>query len=239
MQRSQKPSPYRLKQRLINANKNSGYIAAPNFSDMEYNRIVAVTGLPGLFEVLSSKADGAIVRSLEDGSTKFVSSRVHNLSHLESIEIYTVRENVSLADVFTAMKGSSEALPDVKDNKALKGYFEKVYPDLDFDRVYTSDMKKMVKWYEVVDKQNIDFTAKEQPAEEEDAEVEDTVENEAPAKKKTASKKAAATTEEGDGEDKKAPAKKTAAKKTAKAETDGDAATEEKPKRTRKKKEEE
>src|SRR5215217_3657672 len=109
---------------------------------MEYNRIVAVTGLPGLFEVVSSKTDGAIVRSLEDKSTKFVSSRIHNLSHLESIEVYTVNDNVTLADVFSAMKNSKEKLPDVKDNKALKGYFEKSFPDLDFERVYPSDMKK-------------------------------------------------------------------------------------------------
>ena len=90
---------------------------------MEYNRIVAVTGLSGLFEIVSSKNDGALVRSLDDKSTKFVSSRVHNLSHLESIEVYTVRDNVNLADVFNAMKDSKEALPDAKDNKALKAYF--------------------------------------------------------------------------------------------------------------------
>ncbi|MBD0333652.1 MAG: DUF5606 domain-containing protein, partial [Chitinophagaceae bacterium] len=56
---------------------------------MEYNKIVAVTGLPGLYELLSSKSDGAIVRSLDDKSTKFVAARTHNLSHLESIEAYT------------------------------------------------------------------------------------------------------------------------------------------------------
>ena len=129
---------------------------------MEYSRIVAVTGMPGLYEILSSKSDGAIVRSLEDGSTKFVSSRVHNLSHLESIEIYTTGENVSLSEIFAAMKGSSEALPDPKDNKSLKGYFETVYPDMDLDRVYASDMKKMVNWFSVLQKHNIDFTQKEE-----------------------------------------------------------------------------
>jgi hypothetical protein len=134
---------------------------------MEYSRIVAVTGLPGLYEILSSKSDGAIVRSLEDGSTKFISSRVHNLSHLESIEIYTTGDNVSLSDIFNAMKNSSDALPDTKDNKALKSYFEKTYPDIDFDRVYTSDMKKMVNWYNVLEKHNIDFTQKEESEEEE------------------------------------------------------------------------
>jgi hypothetical protein len=75
---------------------------------MEYAKIVAVTGLPGLFELVSSKSDGAIVRSLDDKSTKFVSSRIHNFSHLESIEVYTVRDNVNLVDIFTAMDQSSE-----------------------------------------------------------------------------------------------------------------------------------
>jgi hypothetical protein len=122
---------------------------------MEYRRIVAVTGLPGLFEIVSSKTDGAIVRSLEDKSTKFVSSRIHNLSHLESIEVYTVRDNVNLIEIFNGMKASKEPLPDGKDNKLLKAYFEKVYPDLDFERVYPSDLKKMVKWYEVLTKKNV------------------------------------------------------------------------------------
>src|SRR4030095_385220 len=103
---------------------------------MEYAKIVAVTGLPGLFELLSSKTDGAIVRSLEDKSTKFVSSRIHNFSHLESIEVFTVRENVNLADIFHAMEKDGVKVPDGKDNAALKKYFEKVYPDLDFERVY-------------------------------------------------------------------------------------------------------
>lgn len=130
---------------------------------MEYSRIVAVTGLPGLYEILSSKNDGAIVRSLEDASTKFISSRVHNLSHLESIEIYTTGENVSLSDIFAAMKGSSEALPNTKDNKALKAYFEKAYPELDFDRVYASDMKKMVKWFNILKANQVELKLNEEP----------------------------------------------------------------------------
>jgi|SRR4051794_36795377 hypothetical protein len=197
---------------------------------MDYNRIVAVTGMPGLYEVISSKSDGAVVRSLEDKSTKFVSSRIHNLSHLESIEVYTVRENVTLADVFSAMKGSKTKLPDVKDNKALKSYFENVFPDLDFDRVYSSDQKKMVKWFEVLNENNVDFTVKppeeaEEVAVEEDEEeapVEVEAEEKQPkAKAKTASKSATAKSASA-----KAPAKKAAAKKKS----------EEKPKKAAKKK---
>jgi hypothetical protein len=124
---------------------------------MEYNKLVAVTGLSGLFELISSKADGGVVRSLEDGTSKFVSNRVHQFSHLESIEIYTTGDNVNLVDVLSAMKANSEKLPDVNDAKAIKAYFQKVYPAMDFERVYASDMKKMIKWIDVLEKNNIEI----------------------------------------------------------------------------------
>jgi hypothetical protein len=117
---------------------------------MDYNRIISVTGLGGLYELLSSKTDGAIVKSLEDKSTRFVSSRMHNFSHLESIEVYTQRENVNLVDVFNAMEGSEERLPSEKDPAEITAYFQKVYPEMDFERVYASDMKKMVKWFRIL-----------------------------------------------------------------------------------------
>src|SRR5687768_4851551 len=137
---------------------------------MEYEKIISVTGLPGLYELVSSKSDGAIVRSLDDKSTKFVSSRVHNFSHLESIEVYTSRDNVNLVEVFTAMDSNGAKLPDEKDNSALKKYFETVYPELDFERVYTSDMKKMVKWFSVLKANNIEIKLREQEEEEEQPE---------------------------------------------------------------------
>ena len=127
---------------------------------MDYNKIVSVTGMPGLFEMISSKSDGAVVRSLDDSTTKFVSTRLHNFSHLESIEVYTTKDNNNLSDVFVAMKESKEEIPDAKtDAKALKSYFEKVFPNLDFDRVYTSDMKKMVKWFNILAKNNVEIHA--------------------------------------------------------------------------------
>ena len=71
---------------------------------MHYNKIISISGLGGLYELISSKADGAVVRSLEDNSTKFISSRLHNFSHLESIEVFTVKDNTNLAELFTAIK---------------------------------------------------------------------------------------------------------------------------------------
>lgn len=126
---------------------------------MNYSKIISITGLGGLYELVSSKSDGAVVRSLEDNTSKFVSSRMHNFSHLESIEVYTTRENIMLADVFKVMKESSEQMPtDKADGKELKNYFQKVLPDLDFDRVYASDMKKMIRWFGIITKNEIDFT---------------------------------------------------------------------------------
>ena len=146
---------------------------------MEYNKLVAVTGLSGLFELVSSKADGGIVRSLEDKTTKFVSNRIHSFSHLESIEIFTTGENVNLSEIFLAMKNNSESLPDANNANAIKSYFQKVYPNMDFERVYGSDMKKMIKWFEILKKNNIDIKLS-------DNTEEDTV-NEAVSEKKTAS----------------------------------------------------
>jgi hypothetical protein len=176
--------------------------------NMEYSKIIAVTGLPGLFELISSKSDGGIVRSLDDKSTKFVSSRVHQFSHLESIEVYTTRHNVNLVDVLKAMESSKEKLPDDKDAAALKSYFEKVYPELDFDRVYASDLKKMVKWYAVLSKNEVEIKLSE-PAEEavEEPAVEE--KEEKPAKKEAPAKAEKKVTEE------KKPARKAAETKTA------------------------
>ena len=195
---------------------------------MEYGKIIAVTGMPGLYELVTSKSDGAIVRSLDDQTTKFVSSRIHNFSHLETIEVYTIRENVNLIEIFKTMDEKSTKLPDTKDGNALRKYFDEVYPDIDFERVYSSDLKKMVKWYEVLKGNNVELKLsdrinllkehEESASEEEEisSDTEETVEVAPPAKKtakaETKTKKAAkkASTKE------EAAPKKKAAKKAAK-----------------------
>ncbi len=176
---------------------------------MEYSKLVAVTGLPGLYELINSKNDGAIVRSLDDNSTKFASSRIHNFSHLESIEVYTTGENVNLVEIFYGMEKASGSLPDTKDNAAVRKYFEKAYPELDFERVYPSDLKKMVKWFEVLKKNKIEIKLSEPPVEEEE-EVE-----EAPAKKVAEKPKKEAAKKEVKAEKEEKPAKKAAKKETA------------------------
>jgi hypothetical protein len=179
-----------------------------NKINMEYSKIIAVTGLPGLYELLNSKSDGAIVRSLEDKSSKFVSNRIHNFSHLESIEVFTTRENTNLVDVLKAMDSSKEKLPDEKDNAALKNYFKKVYPELDFDRVYSSDLKKMVKWFSVLKANNVEIKLTEETVEEPAPVVKEKVKKETPA----------AEAEKPAAKPKKAAAKKTESQKETKKE---------------------
>ncbi len=208
---------------------------------MEYGKIIAVTGLPGLFELLSSKNDGAIVRSLEDKSTKFVSSRIHNFSHLETIEVFTVRDNVNLVDIFHAMEKDGGSVPDDKDAAGLKKYFQTVYPDLDFERVYASDLKKMIKWFAILKKNDVEIklSEPEEAAEPASETVSDPAEAadpaiEAPAKAAPKKEKKAKTVEdqpEGKvvakaekkktGEAGKEQAAKTPAKKTASKKSDG------------------
>lgn len=198
---------------------------------MEYYKLVAVTGLPGLYELVSSKKDGAIVRSLQDKTTKFASTRIHQFSHLESIEIYTTGENVNLVEVFQAMEKGTAASPDAKDDKAVKAYFQEVFPVMDFDRVYSSDMKKIVKWFDILKKNEVELKLSEpEPEETEepteggseveaaDAPKEEEAAEEKP--KKAAAKKKAAektTDEVAEGEAPKAAPKKAAAKKKAPA----------------------
>ena len=165
---------------------------------MEYNKLVAVTGLSGLFELISSKQDGGVVRSLEDKSTKFVSNRVHSFSHLESIEVFTNDENVNLSEVFIAMKNSTEKLPDANNVKDIQKYFEKVFPTMDFARVYGSDMKKMIKWFGILTQNNIEIKLSDGNADEPAAEA--VVEKKTASSSKAAAPKAAAV--------KNAPAKK-------------------------------
>lgn len=193
---------------------------------MEYKEIVSVTGEPGLFQLLSSKSDGAIVRSLDGKATRFVPSRNHNFTPLESIEVFTTGENVPLSEVFRAMQekeGDTPVIPSGKSAAEIRQYFEKVYPELDKERVYMSDMKKMLKWYPVLKENDLLKVEEEAGGEEEipgekaeaaektaAAEMEEKTEAETPAvPKDTVTKKEAGK------------AKKTGAQETAGGEAAG------------------
>jgi hypothetical protein len=185
---------------------------------MDYREIVAVTGIGGLFHLIATKSDGAIVRNLADKSTKFISARLHNVTPLESIEVYTTSDNVRLHEVFQKMKDHESSIKPIDtksaDNNSIKAYFKSIFPEFDEERVYVSDMKKMLKWFEILKANDLlNFEYLNAPAEEavaETAEVEAPaaeVAEEKPAKKSRA-KKAAEPAAEGEEKPKKKAAKK-------------------------------
>ncbi len=114
---------------------------------MEFKEIIALSGMPGLYQLVSNKSDGIIVKSLDDGKTQFVSSRLHGISTLDTTSVYLKNEETTeLKKVFQEMqnKQSEVTLPDAKsDDKKLKEYFSKIIPDYDEEKVHLSDMKKI------------------------------------------------------------------------------------------------
>lgn len=191
---------------------------------MEYREIVAVTGLSGLYQLMATKSDGAIVKNLADKTTKFISARLHNVTPLESIEVYTTGDNVRLHNVFEKMKDTAATTPIIDhkkaDNNAIKAYFKSIFPEFDEERVYVSDMKKMLKWYDILNANNLlNFEALNAAAPAEEAVETVSAEEEAPAKKATKKAVAAEATE---GEEK--PAKKARAKKGAAETAEGETA---------------
>lgn len=208
---------------------------------MQYREIVSVTGIGGLYHLITTKSDGAIVRSLTDNAPKFISARKHNITPLESIEIYTVNDNVRLQDVLLKMQEAESTTPPIDLKKAsgadITAYFKSVYPDLDEERVYVSDMKKMLKWYILLrDNDLLHFEEEEEIVAEEETATEEPAAEEKPAKKATKKKAAAKKEDAEEGEEK--PAKKTATKKKAAAKKSDDGA-EPAAKKTAKKKTEE
>lgn len=116
---------------------------------MKFKEIVSVTGVSGLKRVIGTRNDGLIVSDLDGNNKKFLSSRLHMFSPLENISIYTYEDSVPLLEVFLKMKGT-EVVDANADEAALKGYLESILPDFDKDRVHKGDIKKLIKWFHIL-----------------------------------------------------------------------------------------
>ncbi|CAA0152476.1 conserved hypothetical protein [Tenacibaculum maritimum] len=140
---------------------------------MEFSKIIAVTGKPGLFEILSQTKNSVIVKSLTDGKRLPITA-THNVSLLENIAIYTYETEVPLATILKtiANKEDNKATMSHKENgKKLEAYFEEILPDYDTDRVYVSNIKKVIQWYNLLANAEFDFSklAIEETKEEEES----------------------------------------------------------------------
>ncbi len=125
---------------------------------MKLDDLVAVSGLPGIYKVNTSRQNGLVVDDLDSGKSKFCSVRKHQFTPLGTVAIYTFDDTVELKDVFRTMTDMKDADPIVSHNDSadtIQSYFEKIIPEYDRDRVYVSDMKKVLKWYSFLEKREL------------------------------------------------------------------------------------
>ena len=117
---------------------------------MNIKNIVAVSGLPGLFKLAATKTNGLLVSDLDTGKTRFCSVRQHQFTPMETVALYTDTDTTEIRVVFQTMLDKEAELPIPSPNashKDLQKYFEVILPDYDRDKVFHSDMKKVIKWF--------------------------------------------------------------------------------------------
>lgn len=174
---------------------------------MDLSKILSIAGKPGLYQIINQSRGGVIAKSLLDGK-KISIGQTQRVSTLSDISIYVEDGDEPLVNVLKTIKekyGDMELDIDLKDNDGLRDFMSEMLPSYDQDRVYTSDIKKMVKWYNLLLKNNLlEFTE----AAEEEVKEEKTAE-EKPKAKKAAPKPAAKSAQRAE---KPKPAQKSVAK---------------------------
>jgi len=143
---------------------------------MSLEKILSISGKPGLYQLKAQTRSGFVAESLADGKKIAVNLR-HNVSMLSEIAIYTTSDEIPLPEVFEKIfeKENGEKSMDHKESKGkLESYFAEILPEYDQDRVYSRDIKKIFQWYNLlIDNGITSFTDKE---EKEDAELSDSEE---------------------------------------------------------------
>ncbi len=127
---------------------------------MNLEKLVAVSGKGGVYKMVGNKQNGLILQDLDAKSRFFASSRIHQITPLDSISIFTMDEDetTSLADVFNRIMHTHDGeLPiNAKSSSdSLKDFFADILPNYDRHRVMVSDIKKIVKWYQFLHQRNL------------------------------------------------------------------------------------
>ncbi|MEH6768959.1 DUF5606 domain-containing protein [Maribacter arcticus] len=137
---------------------------------MGLEKILSVAGKPGLYKLITQTRTGFVAESLLDGKRITVSLR-SSVSVLSEIAIYTLEEEVPLREVFqkiqTKENGAKTSISHKDEKIKLEEYFFEVLPNYDEDRVYVSDIKKVIQWYNILtDNKIIDFSIEKEEKEE-------------------------------------------------------------------------
>src|SRR5690606_25031842 len=119
--------------------------------DMNLKALVSVTGKPGLFKLVGQNKSGFILETLDDQKKKSVVNLATNkMATLEDITIYGFEEALKLIDLLERMKEKGTAPDPKSDGKTLREFFREVAPGHDEERVYSSDIKKIINWYQII-----------------------------------------------------------------------------------------
>ena len=128
---------------------------------MSLDKIISISGKPGIYELKTQTRGGFLTESLIDGKKLSVGLR-HNVSVLSEIAIYTTTAEMPLREVFEKIKekeNGGEAISHKSSKDELEEYFFNLIPDYDEDRVYASDIKKVVQWYNILQRKGMmDFS---------------------------------------------------------------------------------
>jgi len=118
---------------------------------MNLSGIVAVSGKPGLWKALAQNKTGFVLESLDAQKTKLIANlSTAKLAALDEITLFSNDEDIKLVDVLERMK-TAKNIPDAKaDGKVLRTFFREVAPNHDEEKVYASDMKKVISWYQIL-----------------------------------------------------------------------------------------
>jgi hypothetical protein len=136
---------------------------------MKISDVLAISGKPGLFKILASSPKNLVVESMIDGKRSSIPGSLR-VSSLSDITMYTIDEDVQLREILKSMFDKNKGKPALSHNSApqeVKDFIDSVVNDLDHGRVYASDLRKLVQWY------NLLISQKALPFEEEEEKEDD------------------------------------------------------------------
>ena len=125
---------------------------------MKLDDLVAVSGMSGVFKLAANRTNGLIIEDLDNGKRKFAPARKHQFTPLASIGIFTLDDSTELKIIFRTMVEQMESNPIPSSNSSsteLHIYFRKILSDYDEDKVHTSDIKKVNKWFNFLNERSL------------------------------------------------------------------------------------
>jgi hypothetical protein len=179
---------------------HSPFIVHHHHAAVNLEKYLVVGGVPGVHKLVTTRSNGLIIEDRNEGRTRFVPVRQHQMTPLGTISIYTDTEEgtIMLGEVFQKMLdqyGTNPPVPLSSSSPDFRAYFSEILPEHDQDRVHINDIKKCIKWFNFMHEKGIFEEIKRAEAEEAAAEAaENTAEADAPGTADAAETPAATTT---------------------------------------------